>query len=203
MTSERSWASLRQHRAEQAAIEDAQRLEREKPLRDAEAKLHSTATALGKFTRQIIATGKDVDAYIAPEVAGKRMSVEDARLYNSNQAKLFVEASPWFWPSESNKNTLFSYLTRNKIAICTSEMYRRAAEKLRDHGLLQEQPEPEPQPEPIQTPEPEPAPQIFTGIDQVTGQPREYTAWEVERMDSETFRRVFNLGKPRLLDARP
>ena len=203
MSSERQWASLRAWRKELAAVEAAEREERERPIREAKESLQESATALGKLAREMVATGKDSEFMIPASVAGRRMSVAMPGQFNADEARKFAESTPEFYPSPANKAAVFDFLTRNRVNIADCATYQAAFHRLKDFGLLEPEPEPEPEAEPVEVLELEPAApapvETLVGVDWETGLPREFTQRQVDLMTAEDFRRAFNLKLPRLV----
>jgi hypothetical protein len=80
-------------------------------------------------------------------------------------------------------------------------MYRRAAERLREYGILKERPAPPPASErefvnfTIDRSSEPPAPVLHEGWDELTGEPRTFTDYQVNRMSSEQFLKAFRLGR--------
>ena len=181
-------------------MEEADRIERERPAREAAEQLQQSAVELGRLTREMIANGEDPDgAYVAPEVAGTQITVDEARQFNAVEAQKFMANTPEFYRSDPNVTALFDYLDRNGLQIVTAEMFRRAFERLRDYGLLQERP-PEPTPEPrvVET-EPVTAPELeetFVGIDPRNGREKIFNRTEVDNLSADEFK-VWFIGPHR------
>src|SRR5207248_452019 len=154
-----------------------------------------------------VRSGKDPDVFIDPAVGP--MTEEAAALFNSEQAKL--SRVPFWYGTEANKDAISAYFERNGVQIVTAEMILRAAERLRQYGLLEERPaesEPIQELEAPETPETLPARQVAAelmrsfglqppseptqetvqGIDPTTGLERRYTQREVDRMSSAQYK---------------
>jgi hypothetical protein len=93
---------------------------------------------------------------------------------------------------------LHKFVRRNKLDALRPESWRRAFEVLSFSGAIKTAPEPQPEPAPEQPdvrPEPEAPEQskrdTMTGVDPATGEPREYSTFEIERMSSEEYKNVF------------
>lgn len=180
------------------AEEARERDERERFIQEAAAPLKQTAREFGLLMRQKIATGKDPDFAISPELVGKRLSVAEAERYNKEQADLFIASSPEYLPYMLRENALaiVAYLHRNGVEIFSVAELSRAFTKLRDFGLLTEKSEPEQEPVqaiPDTVEEPKRDDGIMDGFDLETGEPRRYSAFEIDRMSAETFKRTFRL----------
>ena len=125
-----------------------------------------------------------------------QMTEEQANKFNGDAAERFARENPWWYGSEHNKAALIEYLDRNSLRIVNAEMLCRAAERIRDFGLLEERPELQLQPEQAD----EPPPVIvddgsMKGIDPATGESRRYSAVEIRRMTSSEYLRCFALTK--------
>lgn len=193
--SERNRLSSREYREFVEAEEKREQEERERPLREAERQLNETANQLAQVMRERIQSGRDNEFSPDAAVAKATMSTADASRFNTEQVRVFAANNPDFYPSEGNREILFSYLLRNGIQIANAETFQRAFQRLRDYGLLESAPAPEPipEPEPEPTPELEPAPNGMQGFDLATGESRFYTDYEVNRMGAEQFRRAFRM----------
>jgi hypothetical protein len=196
-------ASARQLLAyrERLAFERAEQEEQERPLREAEARLAATASELAKLERERITSGKD-ELWVDPSLTP--MSKEAAMRFFGESFKAFVESSPWFYYSESNRDTLLSYMERNglgsTVQIVNSTMFEKAARKLADYGLLEDRPEPvEPEPEPIEE-QIQREPEMVPGWDWATGKAREYSHIELNRMSAKDFARAMRIPRSGLVE---
>jgi hypothetical protein len=194
---ERDRLSLRAHREEVEAEERRQQEERERPFREAQAKFDQNLRSLHALYRERILNGRDDEMFISPELAGVRMSLEEAAEFNRKQAELFVQQTPDFEPFRSPEafHAITGYFERHNIKIISAAMFKAAFERLRTFGIISPRPVPEqptPEPEAIieSTPEP-PKPETFVGRDPETGEERVYTSREVYLMGSEQYRRCF------------
>ena len=175
---------------------------KQRALRDAEAQLQQSADELARQTRQMIEANRDVDWELPQSVAGKRMTVDDARQFNAVEAQKFSQQTPEFYPSEANKEALFSFLSRNGVSIADAATFKAAYLRLKDYELLEDRP-PEAEPTAAEA-EPQPSNDLL-GTDPQNGELRQYTKREVDHMDAETYRRAFGLfgeRKPRFIDMR-
>src|SRR4051794_27451011 len=110
---ERERLARRKFQEEQAVVENAERVERERPLREAEAKLQITATELGKLERENILALPDPEFKIPASVVGKRMTMEEARKFNANESGKFLQQVKDYFPCQKNFQTIIQYLDRN------------------------------------------------------------------------------------------
>ena len=181
--------------------EERERAARERPLREAEEAYKSAATEMAKLTREKILSGIDDEAFISPELVNARMTTAAAKKFNLEQAELFRENNPRV--SDADIDALAGYFERNHLRIIDAQMIKAAWDRLSSYGLLEAAPVPEPQtPEPqtipVLSPEPEPVPETYEGWDPDTGERKIYTKWDVDRMTSEQYRRVFRIYREHL-----
>lgn len=128
---------------------------------------------------------------ITPE---RSITMEQAAAFNEREAIRFAETTPEFYPCSENAELITGYCTRNQIQVCDAQSYRNIFNRLNDLGLMMQRPAPEPEPEAVEQPAATSMqPEEFAGIDPLTGQPRVYTRYEVETMDSATYRRAFRI----------
>jgi hypothetical protein len=149
----------------------------------------------------------DDEVFLDPETVGLRMEMAEAREYNREQAAIFVENNPSYYPCPANLEKITGYLSRNGIQIASHLTLAKAFERLRDFGLLEERPISEPE---VKSAErlsytPTPAPRIeeiskpdrasmFIGIDPLTGMERSFSPKEVDSMTSAEYRKSFKVG---------
>jgi hypothetical protein len=157
----------------------------------------ATANSLHKrdfeSDREHVVNGRDPKLYVSPELAGARMTEQQARAFNSNAADAFMAKTPDFYKCPQNRDALLSYLDRNSIGIANEQMFSKAFERLRSFGLILERPE-MPEPEPLSEPEPAPTDDgSMVGIDPLNGVERRYTKREIDLMPSDLFKLCFAL----------
>jgi len=192
-----------QQQKEIAEREEAQRLA---PIRSAEAELAKTAGKLLKLEREAVANGKDEKASsllspamlaITPE---RPISLEQAKRFNEEQARLFAESTPEFYPCQENAEAITGYCNRNGIQVADAATYRNIFERLNSFGLMQPAPAPTQEPEIVE--QPAPAQQTeFEGVDE-SGRPKSYTRAEVERMSANEYKRFFRLPTKQVVEYR-
>ncbi|HEY4381912.1 MAG TPA: hypothetical protein VGN01_16310 [Acidobacteriaceae bacterium] len=204
---ERDRIALRKAQAEIAAQEAAEKEEQERPIREAVENLNQIHRKIHATIRERILTQPDESiedgishCWVDPAVDGLSMDWNLAMAQNTDQYKAFIAENPWYSHDQESMSQLFGYFARQRhpIQIITKAMFQKAAERLREYGILTERPAPEPEPErPFVnlTVERPPEPEVHEGWDLQTGERRAYSAFEVSRMDSETFRRVFRLTR--------
>jgi hypothetical protein len=211
--SERSRQELRKWREEYGQIEEEQRIEAERPLRQAEAEWQRTATELAKLRRDVLLEDQDPTyTYGANpwEYATLPQSVKNGLAVDEWRA--FLKSYPEFHPSTYNFEQLRAYLVSNH---CTDMPVRTdwatAYEKLNSAGLL------EPIPVPVLVEKPAPAPKhngyILSETGKPTRQSRYYTPAEQDEMPSDTLKKTIvqyeidhlpkpQAGKPQMIKGR-
>jgi hypothetical protein len=205
--SERDRQSLREARAFAAAEEAAEQELIEAPIRAATERLNVAHLGLFKVMQERITTLEDVDengvslVWIDPGYVGIELPRSTAAAVNVDNFVEFVRKTPWYWNIPENGTILTQYLLRNGVEIASPEMYRRAALRLREYHLLKERP-PAPEPEPPQERpfvnlrvSPSAEPPTYTGWDDATGEEREFTQREVDRMSADEYRRTFRVKR--------
>jgi hypothetical protein len=193
---ERDRLSIRVHRAEVEAQERAEREKREAPIREAEARLKETHRKLHAVTiERLQGKVKDPDRVpVDPELIRARMSRPEADKYNVAEFRKFREAHPEVYLDQQLIENLGAYWDVNGLRIVSANMMAALIDRYRDAGLLPDAPPPEPEPAPEPAHAKPAEPETFTGIDPETGLEKVYTAREVNRMSSETFRRTFRVA---------
>jgi hypothetical protein len=179
---------------DEAALEASEREQRDRPIRDAEARLieiHRKLAALEieRLTGQV----KDPERFVDPSVASVEMTTSQAHDFNMAEViKYRAEHPEVFWCPEL-VDLIGAYLDHNALQIVTASMIHSIVSRLDSVGLLPERPA-EHEPDPIQVQPESEQPrerEKHIGIDLLTGEQREYTDFEVERMSGDEFRKVF------------
>lgn len=164
----------------------------------AEKALQTTADQISRTIRERIANGRDADIFVTPELRNVKMTEQDAIRFNKQQAAQFASETPEYesYRSDATFQAIGNYFERNGIAIADAAMIRAAFERLRTYGLIhpntvaQQELEPEAEPEPL--PEPESSGvELFIGRDWETGNRREFTRREIDRMSADEYRKAF------------
>ena len=156
--------------------------------------------ALQEAERETILAGQADDKFELPAtVAGKNMSLNEAKKFNQAEAQKFCESTPEFYPSSKNIETLSQYLLDNQIQIADQSTYEFAYRRLNSLRLLEERPAPEAVPV-LQTTEPviDPAEEKRTAQERyrteiVVTDPRTgqgYTGYQLEHVSAEEYRRL-------------
>jgi hypothetical protein len=193
---ERDRLQIREWNEAEAAREAAEREERERPIREATEQANELHRKIHATVRERVASLVDEDGRWADPIhIGTVMSEDDCRRYNGQQALIFVRDNPDLYWNRANMEAVIAYMVRNGINIASAETFRRTYMRLAEFGLLETAPEPEPTPEPEPLPIAPPPPEVFEGIDLETGEPKVYTKYQVDRMGSDEFLRVFRIGK--------
>lgn len=195
-----------------------ERLERPLILKRLESELNQNTQKLMQLKRQQ-ALGIEEQPYISEQVKNLSFSSEEElAAFNRAETKAFRDATAEWHPTSNNVSTLIAYYTNRGINVIDRTMLKSAYLLLKKSGLLDE-PEPEPTPAPVAAPVAEAqeenfdniprlpldfrspvawkrdTQEIHKGIDLTTGQPREYTQFEVDRMSAEEFARCFVVRK--------
>jgi hypothetical protein len=208
VASERDRQSYRKWQEELRAEEAAEQERIEAPIRAAEAEIQSLTRKIFATVRERLLTQKDVDldgdsfVWIDPSVAGLQMPWQLAMAANADEYKRFIAAeSGWYFHNPENMKRLLGYLERNGCQIFTQEMLKRAALRLDEYHLLEQRPAPPPPPEPVYVnlerdrSQERPEEILHEGWDEITGEPRSFTDYQVNRMSSEQFLKAFHLGR--------
>jgi hypothetical protein len=195
---ERERMSIREFVDEERRLYEAEQEAKQRPIREAEKQLQETHRQLYAVTKLQVETGSDDECFVDPKTLGYELPQAEADTYNAQQAKLFKQNHPEFYASEHNVAAVVGYLQRNRIEIVSALTFEKATARLAEFRLLEERPAPVEVPEPIEEVQPvivERQPEKFVGIDIRTGLEREYTPYEVDRMSSDEYRRVFKITK--------
>lgn len=203
---ERDRLSLRAHREEVAAVERLEREERERPIREAEAKLHETSRELAKVYRaRLLAEVKDPEMPGDPALDGVIMSEADASKFNGSEFRKYKDAHPDFYWDHKLLERIGNYCELNGIGLISASILGKIVDRFREYGLLPTRPRPELQPEPEQRPyvnltieRTSAMPETYEGWDLDSGQRREYSKREVDRMSADQYRRAFRIYRDAL-----
>jgi hypothetical protein len=195
---ERDRLEFRRYLEETAEQEREERERIEAPIRAMEAKLKKTHYDLAKvYIARLRGEVADPERFISPEVETIRLTAKQADDYTTSQWKVYSSDHPEIYWGVNGEliDDLARYFEKNGIKIITAEMIARMSE----YNLLPERPAPVPIPEPIHETEPQqpvPAgPQTYIGRDWETGQDREFSDREINRMSSEQYARAFPVVK--------
>jgi hypothetical protein len=134
---------------------------------------------------------KDPERYVDPSVASVQMTAKAAHEFNTVEiTKYRAEHPEVFWSPEI-VDLIGAYLDYNGLKVVTASMIDNVVSRLGSVGLIPDRPlEPEPieeSSEPEQTRERE----KHVGIDLATGEEREFSDFEINRMSADDFRKVF------------
>ena len=188
------------------AEEEARRLETEAREREAADKARAERFEEQKrksreFLREQVLTGEDVQLYVTPELQGLSMPKAEADAFNKAESDLFIQQTPEYLPYKTNESAdaILAYFTRNRVRIFDAATIKAAFVRLKDLGIIQPRsvtpPEKAPEPKPNVTPNMTIArptsPQMFRGIDPLTGLEREYTKRQVDGMSAHEYKRCF------------
>jgi hypothetical protein len=191
---ERNRLSTKQFRDEQAALEAAEREERERPIREAEAKLVATHRKIAALEiERLTGKVKDPDRFVDPSVTSVQMTASQAHDFNMAEVIRYRSEHPEVYWCPELVGMIGAYLDYNALQIITASMIDNVVSRLGNVGLLPERPV-EPKPDPIEEqPEPEQPRERekHIGIDLSTGEQREFSDFEVEKMSADEFRKVF------------
>jgi hypothetical protein len=198
----RDMLSVRQFREEREAIERADREQRERPIREAEAKAKELHQKLAVVRRERLTAIPDPDRWLDPAVGPDvRFTQANARKFNAEQSNLYQQSHPDTYWCPALIDLLSAYFDKERISLVTATMLEKLIARFDEVGLLPQRPfEPEPEPEeelPVITTVQQPATEI--GIDPLTGLEREYTAREVHLMSADQWRRCFRITKADLM----
>jgi len=196
------------HEEAHLTLRQFQRREEQREQRridELKSQFEATARRVAEVERDTVLNHWDADAYIDPATAYERMTEFEAFAFNEAEAQRFVQAHPAYYPCPENMNTILGYLQRNGIdQIVSAETLAGAYRRLSSVGGLVERPVLQPVhaavlPEVIPARVESPAqPERMIGYDLRTGQQREFTPYEVDRMGSDEYRRTFRIYKSAL-----
>jgi hypothetical protein len=215
---------LREFEKEEAEL--AERLERPLKLKRLQEELNRNSQKLMRVRRQQV-MGFEEHPYIPDDLYYLTFdSQEQFEEWSRAEARAFFEeCHPLGWSGKpEHVQTLMDYFSNRGISLIDRRMYKAAWLSLRKDGLFDEPESVVPAPAPVALPIPEPkeeeesfeslprlplghqtpvsyrreTQETYQGIDANTGRQREYTQLEVDRMDSETYRKVFNVPTPAL-----
>jgi hypothetical protein len=214
-------AWLEKDRKEQEEL--AARLEAPLKLKELESKLNRNAQKL-RNAKRFSLLEPDLQIFIPDYMYAKAFASEqELEEFNRTEAKVFYESTPEWRKLATAENIalLQSVFLKRGITAVSREMYASAFRLVEKAGLLEDPEIEAPAPLPVVTPvEPQEenfdniprlplghqtpvayrrdTQQSYRGIDLLTGRERDYTQIEVDRMDSETYRKVFNVPTPAL-----
>jgi hypothetical protein len=199
---ERDRLSLRKFREEYQAEEAAKQMERERPLREAEAQLNETSRELALAMRERLIQGRDPD--LLQDASDGNVTDLEAIVSGERETEIFLATEPWFYPCEENSKIIMAYIERNRrTRSITAELLSNVATRMRECGLLKERPE-EPTPaqvfeaEVIEQPasKREPKPEVNVGWDPLTGKPKTISKYQMDRMSADEFKRFMRIKRP-------
>ena len=182
--------------------------EQERPIRELEAQMQEVHRKIAVVQRDTLLNDGvlDQDLFVSPEVYGASMPNEDAYNFNLNELDRFTQAHPEIAGTKRNIEMFGSYFQKHGLNIITFEMLEKLYQRFLDAGIEFDRREPEPEQIAEREPTfvnlaiaPAPGPKTYTGRDLETGQDREYTEWEIDRMSSEQYRRAFKVA-PTIVD---
>ena len=203
--------NLRRHRSpERAAFEDA--LEHKEiaaqvaPTIAAQAEQNQRLAAIQEAEKEAYLDGKPDPGWITPPEAKVSMPAKKAFEYSVAEARKFFSSADWQpYECQENRKQIATYLERNGISVIVPEScFVQALHRLLSFGLLQlaeNLPELERPEVPIEQPDPEELKRQaqekyyneIVGTDPITG--RQFTAFQLDRCDAETFRRVCRIPR--------
>jgi hypothetical protein len=205
--SAREQAAIRERREELEAEERLERERRERPIKEAEATLQKTLRKIRAVQLDTLTNPKvqDPDLWLDPDVEGMTLTREGVTAYVIDAFRDLIKARPGFWCSEKNLAYFKGYFDKHRIICPTAAMLIRLHDRLVDAGVVFElqphAPEDSSRPDYTQRPNVEvriaptqkPKAQTFPGFDLVTGEPRDYTEREIDKMTSEEMKKALQM----------
>ena len=194
--------------AAQRQVERDREAAQRKRVTDAEAELARTSASLARVERENLQKLPDDRLFLSDAVKQARMTQDEASRFNAEEARKFQAMCPEYaakYRSAANYEVIGNYMVLNNVRIADAVTVKRAFERLRDAGMLT--PNPTPTPTPAPKPKPTPAPVAEKpaalalpdgserGFDLLTGQPRTYSKFEIDRLSATEYRRIFRLTK--------
>ncbi|WP_433965985.1 hypothetical protein [Tunturiibacter gelidiferens] len=151
------------------------------------------------------------DPEIVNHVEDPTLTELEALVTGERETEWFLIYNPWFYEHPYNAKLLTDYVTRNgRSHSITRELLESAAKRMQRFGFLKERSVPQP---PVIQTTPAPSPteisttvvtaqpnaETFAGWDIATGQPREFSRFEVDRMSGDEYARTFRLNRSGML----
>lgn len=201
---ERERKAIRTFMEEERAEQQRQREEAERPIKEAQAQFDQNFRELHTIQRERVLTQRD-EQFSLDMSTTKPIPIDQVPEWQRNESALFKRRYPDYWPTPENEAVLVDYINRNHpgIRLVSALQLSQAYIRLKGLGLFQERPtpasEPTQEPEPVTPPQPA-APVGHQGWDLETGEPRVYSEFEVNRMDSTDYKRRFRLSQPKITD---
>jgi len=158
-----------------------------------------------RYWAEWVQSDNDPKLFVTDAMRTAKMTKAEAEQFTAKAAEQFA-SSPEYAPfrTPENAGAILGYLQRNGIRIADVETIRGAFVRLRDLGLLKAKPARAPQP--VQQPQrvnlsvapepkapPQPQPIVYHGWDLETGEPRDYSEREIERMSSQQMARALQM----------
>jgi hypothetical protein len=130
--------------------------------------------------------------------------------WQRSQFGAFLTANPGFFQCSENSDAIAEYLNRNcpGLRLISAKQLTDAFKRLNAYGLLKSRPTVAPKAAPVarrtteESAPAEPSEEFMIGRDLQNGGTKLYPMWEVNRMSSETMRRIFpsSLARPNGID---
>lgn len=175
-----------------------------------QADFQKNSRAVALAIKERIEKGKDDGFFVSPELMSVSMPNEEAARFNREQAAIFARENPEYerYRSDETVNALGDYLARNGVRIADAATIKAAFHRLKEFGLIHPNPlptpEPAPRPEPVYVnleidrqeaqPEQPTGPKVYIGRDWETGEDRQFTQREIDRMSSLEYKRAFPIA---------
>jgi hypothetical protein len=202
---DRDRRSIKAFMEEEAKLYAAEQEEKQKPIREATEQLQQTHRELYALQREKISKGVDDEIFVDPATLGYELPQSEADTFNVSECKKFIASHPEYNNSDANNRTVIDYLTRNGVQIFSALTLEKAVQRLQEYRLLEARPAPV-QPKPIpheplitfDTPEQTEKQNYQVGIDLNTGEEREYSLYEINKMSSDEYRKIFRVTKAQL-----
>ncbi|SFS10785.1 hypothetical protein SAMN05421771_1847 [Granulicella pectinivorans] len=212
MTAREVIAARERREAEEAAQREAERPRREAERKAAqeqaerEAELHERGEKQKAYWADWIQADADPKLVVSYAMRAASMPTKDAEAFTAKAAAQFASEPEYAaYRTLENADVILGYLRRNGVLIADVETIRAAFVRLRDLGLLKQKTALQPpaeRPEPVNLAVPPEranattpsGPKVYRGRDQLTGEMRDFSNWEVDRMSSEDYRRTFSIA---------
>lgn len=200
-TTERARAEARARREEQEAEERAAREERERPVRELTDKLNETHRKIAAMERDVLTNPAVRDPNFYHDKVCDDMgflTAEGIAEWNAAEFRNFAQNHKEFGITDRNLEMLNGYFAKHSVLLFTHEMLERFYRRAIACGVEFDKPEPEreetvPVLQSLAKKPEKPKPETYQGFDLITGEPRTYTAKEIDRMTSEQMRRALQL----------
>ncbi len=182
----------------------------QRKIDELKSQFEGTARRVAEAERRSLSHLRDDEFAIAPAVKElvDGMTPYERSVFTEQESQRFISENPDYYACPENAKAMTSYLERNDAArhgVITSSLLTAAFKRLDTYGMLKQYPAPRPvqvapqsELENVPAVSAQPEPESMIGYDLRTGEQRAFSRYEVDRMGSEEFRRVFRVYRSAL-----